>query len=171
MSMRRTLVLGWGNPARGDDGIGPAIVTALAAANLESVDVAVDYQLQIEHAADLAGYERVIFVDADRSGRCSVCFGRLTASHHRPAYTSHALQPAAVLGLAEDLFGDAPEAWLLAVGGESFGLGERLSPGARQRVEQAGAFLETALRSGFNAFAGSAGAGARPAQSASKRQV
>ena len=63
------LVFGWGNPSRGDDALGPLLVEQLAdraqaqlpAGRLECLT---DFQLQVEHALDLVGRERVLFVDA-----------------------------------------------------------------------------------------------------------
>ena len=60
------LVFGWGNLSRGDDALGPMLVDRLRAllpddSGVEFLD---DYQLQIEHALDLVGRDRVLFVDA-----------------------------------------------------------------------------------------------------------
>ena len=66
MPVAPLLVFGWGNLSRGDDALGPLCVerlraTVAQAANIEYLD---DYQLQIEHALDLVGRQRVLFVDA-----------------------------------------------------------------------------------------------------------
>lgn len=59
---------------------------------------------------------------------------------------SHALGPAAVLALAAALYGRAPEAWVLAIRGRSFALGEGLTaPGERNlalALERLEAFLK-----------------------------
>jgi hypothetical protein len=61
-------------------------------------------------------------------------------------HTSHALSPEAVLATYRRVTGDEPpEAWLLCVRGESFGLGEPLSATARDRVAAAwSALIEVA---------------------------
>lgn len=92
------LVLGWGNPSRGDDALGPMLVDALVAyagraLPAGTVDCLSDYQLQIEHALDLVGRERVLFVDAARGlviwrSRCgSTLRTRQAASSPRAAST------------------------------------------------------------------------------------
>jgi len=62
------LVFGWGNPSRGDDALGPLFVERLRGmaerAGLGGMEFLEDYQLQVEHALDLVGRVRVLFVDA-----------------------------------------------------------------------------------------------------------
>ena len=62
--MRPILIFGYGNPSRGDDAIGPLLIERLEILNLPDVDLLTDFQLQVEHALDLRGRERVLFVDA-----------------------------------------------------------------------------------------------------------
>ena len=49
------LVIGIGNPSRGDDAIGPLAVERLEALALPGVELLTDFQLQVEHALDLIG--------------------------------------------------------------------------------------------------------------------
>ena len=49
-----TLLLGWGNPGRLDDGLGPALAEALQARGLAGLTIGTGYQLQVEDAAELA---------------------------------------------------------------------------------------------------------------------
>ena len=63
------LVLAWGNPSRGDDALGPLLAERLLAhagapSLVGRVEVLTDFQLQVEHALDLVGRERILFVDA-----------------------------------------------------------------------------------------------------------
>jgi hydrogenase maturation protease len=120
------LVFGWGNPSRGDDALGPLFVERLRAvlapdANVELLD---DYQLQIEHALDLAGRQQVLFVDA--SLRCIAPFEVTPVLPAKDAsFTTHALSPQALLQVFCDVQGDVPPpCTLLAIRGEHFGLGE-----------------------------------------------
>jgi len=58
-----------------------------------------------------------------------------------PADTSqimaHAASPATLLALARDVFGHAPEAWLLTIPAEDIGIGEGLSAFTRRGLESA----------------------------------
>ncbi|MEZ5662566.1 MAG: hydrogenase maturation protease [Burkholderiaceae bacterium] len=137
------LVFGWGNPSRGDDALGPLFVERLAAWARIALPPGVlechtDFQLQVEHALDLAGRRRVLFVDAaahlDRP-----CTARPLQPGRGAGISSHALAPEAVLQVYQDLHGHPPPpSTLLAIRAQSFGLGN--APG-----EQALADLEQAL--------------------------
>jgi len=146
--MTRIVVLAWGNPSRGDDGLGPALAARLetsAARFGRDVRVETDFQLQPEHAADLVDCDAAIFVDAAVDAPEPFGFRRLTPARDR-TFTTHAMSPEAVLAAYRDAFGvEPPPAYALAVRGESFDLGTGLSPGAMNRMEDAAAFLESLL--------------------------
>lgn len=131
-----TLVLAVGNPSRGDDALGPLAAERIEAMNLAGVEVLVDFQLQVEHALDIAGRRRVLFVDASAS--LDVPF-TLTPVEARcdASFTSHALAPSAVLFNYRQLMGEPPPAWVLAIRGQSFELGEGLSASAERALDAA----------------------------------
>jgi len=70
------LVFGYGNPGRGDDGIGPAFMERLVREGLDAagdVECQTDMQLQVEHVTDLC-VRRLVLADqvdpgVDRGGR------------------------------------------------------------------------------------------------------
>lgn len=126
------LVIAVGNPARGDDGLGPALLEMLAADGLEGVELLLDFQLQVEHALDLVGREAVLFVDATKAG-VGVQLSPVAPAQALPAL-SHALTPVGVLHVARRLGQLVPQAWQLAIEGTSYGLGEGLSASARLRL-------------------------------------
>ena len=136
------LIFAYGNPSRGDDALGPLLLERLETLNLPGVELLTDFQLQVEHAIDLQGRERVLFIDASVSSPPPFIFTRLAAAKDR-SFTSHAMSPAAVLQACQELYGEAPPAWLLAVRGESFELGEPLSAAAEDNLEQAFALVQT----------------------------
>ncbi len=129
------LVLGWGNLSRGDDALGPLFVARLLAqlpTGLRGqVEFLEDYQLQVEHALDLAGRQRVLLVDASLT--CTVPFeARRVQARRDTSYTSHALSPEALLQVCEDMAGaPPPPVTLLAIRGEAFDLGEPMGAAAQ----------------------------------------
>jgi hydrogenase maturation protease len=140
-TIRPLLVLAWGNPSRGDDALGPLFAARLPRgldrAQAQRVELVEDFQLQVEHALDLDGRERVLFVDA--SVACASPFeaAAITAAPDA-ALTTHALSPQAVLQVYRRLFGrDAPPATLLAIRGRRFELGEALSTDAARHLDEA----------------------------------
>jgi len=141
-----TLILGWGNPGRLDDGLGPACAMAIQEMALPGVRVETDYQLQVEDAAEVARHRRVVFVDADRSGAEPFRLERLRPSLHPLSFSTHSVAPDAVLGLTQNLFKAEPEAWLLGIRGYEFDdFGEGLSDRAKQNLSAAIAFLREAV--------------------------
>lgn len=125
------LVFAWGNPSRGDDALGPLFVERLldqcgvmpAGAPPSGVEVLTDFQLQVEHALDLAGRDRVLFVDASLG--CEAPFEVTVLQPSRDAgFTTHAMSPEAVMQVFRQLHGvDPPPCTLLAIRGEHFELG------------------------------------------------
>jgi hydrogenase maturation protease len=142
----RVLLIGYGNPARGDDGLGPALAAAVARLDLEGVTVETDYQLHVEHAADAAEHDVVIFADADVEGAGPFRFRRLEPRSEL-SFTSHSVSPAGVLGLAQQLFSARSSGYVLGIRGHAFGeFAEGLSEEARRNLSDALAFIETVLR-------------------------
>jgi hydrogenase maturation protease len=137
-----TLVFGWGNPSRGDDALGPLFVehfTALAARHPEwgAVECLTDFQLQVEHALDLQGRRRVLFVDASLDAVAPCSLVRIEAARDA-SFTTHAMSPQAVLKVFVDIDdGEPPPCWLLAIRGERFELGEPLSESAAGNLKVA----------------------------------
>src|ERR1035437_1019842 len=133
------LVFGWGNLSRGDDALGPLCIERLRAASVPSarVDYLDDYQLQIEHALDLVGRQRVLFVDASLTCRAPFGATQLLAAHDA-SFTLHALSAPALLQVYCELHGAAPPpCTLLAIRGERFELGASPSPSALAHLEAA----------------------------------
>ena len=134
-----TLVIGFGNPLRGDDAAGLSVAMA---AGLAHADLAVltPHQLVPELAAEVAAADVVIFVDASINvppGDVR-CQSIVDASDGR---LDHVLSPAALVGLARAAFGRAPRAWLVEVGAGSFELGAPLSPLVAGAIPRAVALL------------------------------
>jgi hydrogenase maturation protease len=142
------LVFGWGNLSRGDDALGPLCVEQLraewtASAGVEFLD---DYQLQVEHALDLVGRTRILFVDASVS-----CIGPFEVTPlvaaQDASFTTHALSPQALMQVFVDLQGVAPPpCTLLAIRGERFGLGEPPSASALENLKAATQWARTWLQ-------------------------
>lgn len=132
------LVFGWGNPSRGDDALGPMFVQRLRAiVDPGQVECLEDFQLQVEHALDLAGRERILLVDA--SIRCAAPFELTHLEAARDAsFSTHALSPRALLQVFADLHGiNAAPCLLLAIRAERFELGEPPSQAALSNLASA----------------------------------
>ena len=136
------LIFGWGNPSRGDDGLGPAFVERMEALRAghpewDEVECLTDFQLQVEHALDLYGRRRVLFVDASLDAAAPFCVAAVAPARDT-SFTTHVMSPAAVLQVYCELEDEEPPpARLLSIRGERFELGDALSAPARDHLEQA----------------------------------
>jgi hydrogenase maturation protease len=140
------LVIGFGNPGRLDDGLGPALAAELEAMNLEGVDVDSDYQLTVEDAAAAAEHGVVIFADADATGAEPFTF-RPVDPRGDQGFSTHEVEPPSVMAMARDLFAGEAKGYTLGIRGYEFDeFGERLTPGAKANLAAAVSFLRTLLR-------------------------
>ena len=131
------LIFGWGNPSRGDDAVGPLLIEHIEALNLPGVECLTDFQLQVEHALDLAGRKRILFVDASLDATAPFSVAAIGPVKDA-SFSTHAMSPQAVLEVHRQLTGEEPPAaWLLGVRGERFELGEPLSTAAQAHLHAA----------------------------------
>lgn len=141
------LVLCYGNPAREDDGLGPAFAELLEARALHKVTVEANYQLLVEDAVPVSQSSLVIFVDAAAAGKEPFEFGRIEPGD-AGGYMAHSVGPAQLLSLARETLGRSPEAYLLAIRGYSFQMfREGLTSSASNNMREAVDFLTEYLRS------------------------
>lgn len=148
MNQRKLLVIGFGNPARQDDGLGPAFVEAVEKLGLPHVVVDSNYQLTVEDAEAISHYDTAIFADASLEGDEPFTFRRIVPQNRREVST-HSVEPAAVLGLAQEAFQARTAGYLLGIRGHSFDMFvEEMTSRARDNLAAALAFMEPLLRSG-----------------------
>lgn len=139
------LVIGYGNPLRRDDGIGPFVASEIEERRMPGVRTIVVHQLTPELAEELAEADLVIFVDARvDEGHESVGVYRLEPGGTRCGVT-HVVDPRGLLTLSMLVYERTPEAWLVSIAGTDFGVGEGLSGPARRRVDAALNWIEQRL--------------------------
>ena len=154
--MRRTLVAGFGNMYRRDDGAAWAVIDELRRRlgrpalapdddgfedRGHEIDTIVLHQLVPELATDVAVYDLVVFIDAHVGSIPEDLREEALDACYKPATVSHQLHPCTVLALANELHGRAPQGVLLSLRGHDFDFGEGLSdetaaivPGAVERI-------------------------------------
>ena len=133
--MPAVLIVAYGNPFRGDDGLAWRAADALGGKFPKSrVEILCLHQLAPELAETAGRFECVIFVDAasTQTGEPGeICVEEIRGeaiSKNEGAAFGHSLSPAAVLALAANLYGAKPQAFSVTVTGEDFGHGDQLSP-------------------------------------------
>ena len=154
--MNQTLLIGYGNPDRQDDGVAWHILQAITMklglpvpasyedefpAN-EHLDFAFYLQLTPEMAEDISVYERVCFVDAHTGDIPEpVRLIEVESEFQRSPFTHH-LTPQSLLSMCETIYAKKPRAALLSVRGYRFGFARDLSDGSRALVPQAVDLIE-----------------------------
>lgn len=138
------LIIGVGNPSRGDDALGPLLIERLQTLQLPGVELLTDFQLQVEYALDLQDRLQVIFVDASVNTQPPFTFTPVYATED-DSFSSHALSPGAVLHAYRKLLGAPPASAVLAIRGEAFELGASLSDAAARNLEAAIEWLSHSL--------------------------
>lgn len=147
------LVIGVGNPSRGDDALAPMLLQRLrewvGRRGLEAqIELLEDFQLQVEHATDLRDRERVLFLDAGINTPPPYTVDRIQPHGGRPLL-SHSLPPEDVLATYVQVFQHPPPpSFLLCISGAAFELGASLSSHAAQNLEAAYAFLVELMLAG-----------------------
>lgn len=141
VSAPRVLLIGFGNPARRDDGLGPELAAEVNALGYPGLTVDIDFQLSVEHAVDVSRNDIVVFADASLEGDGPFSLDPV-ALDDALDIGSHCVSPAAVVRLSRDLFGKQPSAFVLAIVGYEFGeIREGLSPQASENLSAARNFL------------------------------
>ena len=144
------LLLGYGNLSRGDDGMGPALLGMIEKERTlgrlpDIFDALNDYQLQIEHALDMQKRRLVVFIDASLSATAPFDYSRVESCRDN-SYSSHAISPAALLSVYEQVCDDPlPDTFVLGIRGYQFDLGASLTQQANEHLLQARHFVRALL--------------------------
>jgi hydrogenase maturation protease len=150
-SLKKSLIIGYGNPDREDDGVAWHILRALTMKlgllspesyedefpQSASIDFGFYLQLTPEMAEDINDYEYVCFVDA-HTGTIPepVRLIPVESEFQRSPFTHH-LTPQSLVAMCETLYGRKPEAALLSVLGHRFLFTRQLSEETAALVPQA----------------------------------
>ncbi len=152
MALPPTLIVGYGNPDRQDDGLAWHILAKLARFyKIAGVDPAAEdffpvghnpdllftLQLTPELAETLARYDRVCFVDA-HTGEIieDIAFQMITPAYQSSPLTHH-MTPQTLLSLVATLYDRKPDAVLISVRGFEFGFARALSEKASLLAQSA----------------------------------
>ncbi|MDF1518936.1 MAG: hydrogenase maturation protease [Brevefilum sp.] len=147
-----TLIIGYGNADRQDDGAGWHIVRNLAerlglsvsddpGASIEIehdlVDLIFDLQIYPELAETISQYKRVCFVDAHTSDIPEEISWVVLSPEYEKSPLTHHMSPRTVLSIAKTVYDKVPEAILVSVRGFKFQFERELSPKTARLTQQA----------------------------------
>ena len=145
--MEKTLIIGFGNPGRVDDGLGPSCIKMLENLNLNEnyFTLDSDYQLTLETSFEIAEHDEVIFIDASISPEEPFYFKPVLESKEE-GFSTHSISPEALMQLTRCLYDKAPKATMLGIKGYHFDeFGEYLSIKAEENLNRAFNFLKAYL--------------------------
>ena len=135
--MARVLIIGYGNPLRCDDGLAWRAIETLSQSGLPSdVELLTRHQLTPELAFLASQAETVLFLDSGVSTQESGIRCEPVAPATQVTIFSHEFPPATILALAKELYGKAPQAFMVSLRGECFHHGETLSPGVLEGLPE-----------------------------------
>lgn len=144
----KVLLIGYGNPGRCDDGLGPAFAKACATPPREDLTVESNYQLTVEDAHAVARHDVVIFADAAVDGPEPFAF-RPVEPGNAISFSTHSIEPEGVIALAQRLFRARTAAYALAIRGYVFNrFGETLSKEAQGNLAKAVVFFRSLMTRG-----------------------
>ena len=135
-TLKGTLVIGYGNALRGDDGAG-FIAAELLRERIQDakVEVLSLHQLTPELMEAISRARHGVFIDASVVGRA----GKFNRIPLRPAPAcsrfTHQVGPETLLAGAQALYGRTPQATLYTIPGRNFEVGRELTPSVRRAVE------------------------------------
>lgn len=157
MNFPRVIVIAYGNPLRGDDGLAWHAADELKQKFAPpQVEISQRHQLSPEIAEEIRHFDAVIFVDAALVGKAQpgeICTSEVSELELAQASASafhHQYSPASVLALAAELYGARPSAFVATLTGQDFGPGERLSPAIEHAMPEFVAQIEVLIQQASN---------------------
>jgi len=135
--MEKFLLIGIGNSARADDGLGWLFLDEIKKRYPGIFITEYRYQLQVEDAELISHYDAVLFIDATQEKIPGGCAIRPCESSGSFFYSSHLQSPEAIVYLSEELYGRTPVACTLHISGYEWELGEQPEKTALENLERA----------------------------------
>jgi hydrogenase maturation protease len=124
-----TLIIGYGNRLRADDGLGWRAIELLTDdRRFAGATLLARHQLTPELAADFAEAALVVLIDADAGAPPGqVTVRQVVASTAGGPLLSHHIDPPSLVSLCHELYGSLPTVYVVGVGALSLGEGDRIS--------------------------------------------
>lgn len=137
LNHKNTFIFGIGNSGRQDDGLGWAFLDEIKKSNAFHGELHYCYQLNIEDAELVSNAENVIFVDSYAGDLPQNCLLEECKINGEITFTTHALNPEAVLALSKDVYNKRPKAFVLKIKGYEWELDEGLSKKGKRNLKDA----------------------------------
>ena len=134
------LIIGYGNPHRQDDGLGPYVVNRLKKRlnHIPGVYFLTMHQLTADIVEKLQYFDIIFFIDATVDElRYGFKFSKVKPEFGLSHYLTHYLKPSLLLGLLQSTYHHNPVTVEVAIQGNNFGFRQELTSEAKTRAEKA----------------------------------
>ena len=139
------LIIGYGNPLRGDDGAGYAVAVRLAQVEYDNVRIVPAHQLTPELAYDISQTSHVVFIDAIAATSSSHAvtvkhldnISKSETNQPQQDIATHSSAPETLLFLCRQLYDRYPKATLITIPAFNFTLGEHFSGATEKAMREA----------------------------------
>lgn len=158
----RTLIVGYGNIDRQDDGVAWYVLSRLSglfgglpiftsAEEMDSIDHdrhALLFQLQLtpELAETFLKFDRIIFIDAQTGESAKGVEAVEVNPVYQPSPLTHHLTPEACMALLKTVYQHSASAILVTIQGHQFGFGANLSASTALSVDYAAQVIENIMQ-------------------------
>ncbi|MDT8422254.1 MAG: hydrogenase maturation protease [Desulfuromonadales bacterium] len=147
---RDIMVIGIGNPLRGDDAVGLYLLERLSKHFSGDFRGIIAYEADIGLAEEISSYPELLIIDAmaEPLQEPFKLFPLAPAATIFPAggFSSHIFNWRMVLAMSRDIFGRSPKAVLCGISAYDFEIDECLSPSCQHDADAAFAYLTDLLR-------------------------
>jgi hydrogenase maturation protease len=151
---KKLMILGYGNPDRGDDGVAYWLLNQLILSykdvseiakfneigelSLKSgIDIWFNLQLVPEISSELANYQKAIFLDAHTAEIPEDYLEIPVEPKYQNSPFTHHLTPSTCIALADKVYGRMPDAKLITIKGFSFEFSNNLSNKTKKIAQKA----------------------------------
>jgi hydrogenase maturation protease len=143
MSVPHIMVIAYGNPLRGDDGLAWRVASELKK-QFPGIEIVERHQLVPELAEFISRSEAVIFVDAasaeaggNQAGEIRIVeISEPESGRDLSSPFHHQYSPISLLALAAQVYGAKPRAFIASLVAQDFSPGGRLSPAVEQAMPE-----------------------------------
>jgi len=148
---KKILFYGYGNPGRQDDALGIRFIeqmqTWVEEKGYKNIFFDSNYQLNIEDADTISGYDIVFFIDASMESIKSFSITKVEQSNAQVEFTMHAISPGVVLSLCQQIYNKVPQTHLIHIKGFEWELefDKGLTEKAEKNLQDALRFIQEKL--------------------------
>lgn len=132
----KTLIIGIGNNTRKDDGLGWCFLEKLEDEGYNPDNLLCKYQLMVEDAEIIAGYNTVIFVDACKEKLKEGFLIEEIFPAEQVAFSTHAVPPNQILNLCKTIYNKTPKAYIVKIEGIYWDIEIGLSERAEKNLKK-----------------------------------